>query len=223
MPQPSPQNAPPLDILIADDHPLIVEGLTSALGRLGIRVIAQTGAATAVAGLYSSTRPTVVVLDVRVGEGASGLDVAKELTATHPDAKIVFYTQFDDDESIKEAYQLGAKAFVPKNTAPGVLADALHQVASGRTFFLPEIAERLALMTVQKIPAPGSPSAVLDARELQVFKHIAMGHMNRAIADEMGLSAKTISAISQSVKEKLGYKRPADLTRLAVKHGLIKP
>ena len=207
-------------VLIADDHPLIIEGLTMALRRSDIDVVGQTTTTADVLAKYHGCNPDVLVLDVRFGETVSGLDVAREIVRVHPDARIVFFSQFDQDEIVREAYRVGGASFVTKNTSPEVLADAIKQASEGKTHFLPAIAERLALIGVR---GDDSPQARLDPREFEVFKQMAQGRTNVEIAESMALSPKTISVTSQSIKDKLGVHRSADITRLAVKHKVIEP
>lgn len=214
----------PIRLMIADDHPLIVEGLSSALRRYDVEVVAQVHAAGDVVVAFKGAQPDVLVLDIRFGGGLTGLDVARELLTTAPAARIVFCSQFDQDELIQEAYRIGGAAFVPKNSSPAVLADVIrqtHERAAGkRAVFLPGIAERLALLGVR---GDESPRSKLDPQALLVFKLIAQGLTNLEIAEQLNLSPRTISTISQHVKDVLGLNRPADLTRLAVKHLLIEP
>ena len=211
-------------VVIADDHPLIIEGLGSALLRYGVEVGGYVCTAPEVIAKYNEIKPDVLILDVRFGEGANGLDVARELLIDSPDARIVFYSQFDEDELVQEAYRMGGAAFITKNIIPSVLADAIRQVHEGRKtkkpFFLPGIAERLALLGVR---GDDSPQAKLERRELEVFKLMAQGLTNVEIAERMNQSPRTISTISQHIKETLGVHRPADVTRLALKHLLIEP
>jgi two-component system invasion response regulator UvrY len=205
-------------VLIADDHPLIVIGLTTALSDLGIEVVGHAEMADEVVPRYLATQPDVLILDIRFGEGRTGLDVARELMQKVPSPRIVFYSQFDQDETITEAYRLGGAAFIPKNTAPKLLAEAIRHVNSGQPYFLKEIAERLALIGVRR---DESPQSKLESRELEIFKLMAQGLTNNEMAEKMSLSPKTISTISQTVKEKLGVHRQADITRLALKHLMI--
>ena len=205
-------------VLIADDHPLIIVGLTTALRDLDIEVVDHVAVAKEVISKYAETKPDVLVLDIRFGEGATGLDVARELLQRFPTARIVFYSQFDQDETITEAYRLGGAAFIPKNTAPSLLAEAIKRVHEGQTYFLREIAERLALIGVR---GDDSPQSKLEPREIEIFKLMAQGLTNSEMAEKMNLSPQTISTISQTVKEKLGVHRQADITRLAVKHLMI--
>lgn len=210
-----------ISVMIADDHPLIVEGLTSVLARHGLSVTGSANDAALVAKVYKSLQPDVLVLDLRFGDGGiGGLEVLQSLLAERPDARVIIYTQFDQDEIVREAYKRGAKAFVTKNTDPTELAETIVKVHQGETVFLPSIANRLALMSVR---GDESPIAKLQPREVEVFKLMAQGLTNVEIAERMSLSPKTISTTSQSIKDALGIHRAADITLLAVKCGLIEP
>lgn len=210
-----------IKVMIADDHPLIVEGLASVLARHGLHVVGSASEADSVVSAFASLRPDVLVLDLRFGDGGvGGLDILQELMTHHPDAKVAVYTQFDQDTVVREAYKRGAKAFVPKSTDPAELADALARIHHGETVFLPGIAARLAMLSVH---GDQSPLAKLQPREIEVFKLMAQGLTNVEIAERMNLSPKTISTTSQSIKDTLGVHRAADITLLAVKCGLIEP
>lgn len=209
---------PSLRVLIADDHPAIIRGLTTALREHGIVVAGQTGVAAEVAELYASCMPDVVVMDVRFGSSPSGLEVATELLQCHPGARVVFYTQFDQTQIARRAYALGAAAFVTKNDDATVVAAAIRRAHEGGTYFVPEIAERLALVAAR---GDESPLSSLSARELEVFKYMAQGMTNAEIAAALHLSPKTISNTSQAIKDKLGMTKQAEMTRLAMKHKLL--
>ena len=208
-------------VMIADDHPLIVEGLSSLLSRHDLEVVGSASQAAEVVSIYAQLRPDVLVLDLRFGDGGmGGLDVLKELLGQFPGARVVVYTQFDQDTIVREVYKQGASGFVTKSTDPAELARAIVKAHEGETFFLPGIAERLALLSVR---GDGSPLAKLQRREVEVFKLMAQGLTNVEIAERMDLSPKTISTTSQSIKDLLGIHRAADITLLAVRCGLIEP
>jgi len=210
-----------IKVMIADDHPLIVEGLASVLTRHGLAVVGSASQADEVVDTYLNVLPDVLVLDLRFGEGGvGGLDVLDQLMARQPDAKVVIYTQFDQSTVVREAYKRGAKAFVPKATDPNEVARTLLKAQQGETVFLPDIATRLAMLSVH---GDQSPVSRLQPREVEVFKLMAQGLTNNEIADKMSLSPKTISTTSQGIKDQLGVQRAADITLLAVKCGLIEP
>lgn len=208
----------PIKVLLADDHPLIMAGFETVLDGYGVKVVGKTTTPEEALTLFEEKKPDVLVLDIRFGEKMTGLDVAKEILKKFPNANIIFLSQYDQDSLIREAYRLGARAFLTKGCTGDDLANAIKQAQQGEKFFLPEVAERLANIAIQ---GDISLRSKLDEREFAVFEYMAQGLTNNEIAEKMNLSPKTISNTSQTVKEKLGVHRPADITRLALKHGLI--
>jgi two-component system invasion response regulator UvrY len=210
----------PINVVLADDHPLLMAGFAMSLEDYGIKVVGQAKTPDGATAKYLALKPDVLVLDIRFGEKLTGLNAAKNLLEKSPKAKIVFLSQFDQDSLIKEAYRLGGYAFVTKDRDAEELANAIRSAAEGKLYFLPEVAERLASLSIH---GDTSPQSQLEEREVEIFTLMAQGLTNQEIADQLDLSPKTISNISQSIKEKLGIHRAADITRLAVKHGLIEP
>jgi DNA-binding NarL/FixJ family response regulator len=195
-------------------------GFAMSLEGQGLDVVAQARTPEDALAQYRQLQPDVIVLDIRFGEQLTGLDVAKQILAQAPSAAIVFLSQFDQDSLIKETYRLGGRAFMTKDCDPADLAAAVRRAHEGELYFLPHIAERLANLSVR---GDASPQSQLDERALEIFTLMAEGLTNAEIAEKLDVSTKTISNISQAVKEKLGVHRPAYITRLAVKHGLIEP
>ncbi|TFW25780.1 response regulator transcription factor [Massilia arenosa] len=210
----------PIRVMLADDHPIVMAGFATSLAGVGMEVVGQARTPDEAVAMYAERQPDVVVLDIRFGAGLSGLDAARTILGRHPQARVVFLSQFDQDSLIKETYRLGARAFVTKDCDPADLANAVRAARSGKLYFLPQIAERLANLSVQ---GDVSPQSQLDQRGLEIFKLMAEGLTNAEIAEKLNLSTKTISNISQSIKEKLGVDRQAYITKLAVRHGLIEP
>ncbi|WP_338847015.1 response regulator transcription factor [Massilia sp. W12] len=208
----------PIRILHADDHPVVLDGFASALEQYDIHTVAKAHSVEQALAQYRQEAPDVAILDLRFGSALTGLDAARQLLAEFPKAKIVFLSQFDQDSLIKEAYRLGAHAFITKDCTPQELAQAVRQAHAGQLYFMPAIAERLANLSIR---GDHSPQSLLDERELQIFTRMAEGLTNQEIADQLQLSSKTISNTSQTIKDKLGVQRAADITRLALKHGLL--
>jgi DNA-binding NarL/FixJ family response regulator len=207
-------------VMLADDHPIVMTGFAMSLQGQGLEVVAQARTPEEALAQFQQLAPDVIVLDIRFGEQLTGLDVAKQILARTPDAAIVFLSQFDQDSLIKETYRLGGRAFMTKDCDPADLGAAVRRAHEGELYFLPQIAERLANLSVR---GDASPQSQLDERALEIFTLMAEGLTNAEIAEKLDVSTKTISNISQAVKEKLGVHRPAYITRLAVKHGLIEP
>ena len=210
----------PIRVLLADDHPIVMTGFAMSLAAEGLDVVGQARTPAEAIAMYAELKPDVAVLDIRFGTELTGLDAAQAILKTSPDAKLIFLSQFDQDSLIKETYRLGAHAFVTKDCDPADLATAVRHAHEGKLYFLPHIASRLASMAVR---GEVTPQSQLDERGLEIFKFMAEGMTNAEIAERLDLSTKTISNISQSIKEKLGVHRQASITLLAVKHGLIEP
>lgn len=207
-----------IQVLLADDHPIVMDGFDITLGRYGINVVAKAKTPEETELLYDAFLPDVAILDIRFGDKMTGLDAAKHILEKHPQAAIVFLSQFDQESLIREAYKIGAKAFVTKDCEPSELAKAVESAERGEVFFLPVIAERLAMLSVR---GDESPQSLLDKRELELFCLIAKGYTIAEMAETLDVSEKTISNVSHSIKVKLDVKRAADITRLAIKHGII--
>ncbi|MFA9217300.1 MAG: response regulator [Sphingomonadaceae bacterium] len=207
-------------VMLADDHPIVMTGFAMSLAGQGMDVVGQARTPQEALQMYAALQPDVLVLDIRFGEEMTGLDVARQLLAQAPSAKIIFLSQFDQDSLIKETYRIGGRAFITKDCDPADLAAAVRRAQQGELYFPPQIAERLANLSVR---GDTSPQSQLDERALEIFTLMAEGLTNAEIAEKLEVSSKTISNISQAVKEKLGVHRPALITRLAVKHGLIEP
>lgn len=210
----------PIRVLLADDHPIVMSGFSLSLTTMGIEVIGEVTTPNEAVQMYETLQPDVLIMDLRFGERLTGLDAAKTILKNHPAANIVFLSQFDQDALIKQTYSIGGRAFVTKDCSAADLAQAVTDASNGEVYFLPRIAKRLANLSVKGDQSPG---ALLDPRELEIFILTAKGKTNQEMADQLGLSQKTISNISHSLKVKLGTNRIADLTLLAVKHGYVEP
>ena len=209
-----------IKVLLADDHPIVMNGFSIALDEYEVNIVGMAKTPEEAIKIYSTCLPDVAILDIRFGEKKSGFDAAKEILQKYPKAKIIFLSQFDEDNLIKEAYKMGAKAYLTKDCQPDELATAVQRADQGATYFLPQIAERLANLSVRE---DNTPQSQLDKRELEIFILLARGRTIAEIAEELNLSLKTISNISHTIKQKLNITRPADLTRLAIKHDYIEP
>jgi two-component system invasion response regulator UvrY len=210
----------PIRVLLADDHPIVMQGFALSLASMAIDVVGQVTSPTEAIESYESLQPDVVMMDLRFGEKLTGLDAAKTILARHPGANILFLSQFDQDALIKQTYSIGGRGFLTKDISASDLAQAVTDANSGENYFMDRIAKRLASLSVK---GDQSPVALLDAREFEIFLLTAKGRTNQEMADHLGLSQKTISNVTHSLKDKLGTNRIADLTLLAVKYGYIEP
>ena len=208
-----------IKVLLADDHPIVMSGCKATLMDFGIETLGQARTPAEAVRMFAELAPDVLVLDVKFGMAQTGFDAAKEILKINPKARIVFWSQCDQDSVIKEAYKIGGHAYVTKVANPEDLAAAIKQASAGILYFSPEIAERLANLSVR---GDNSPQKILDERELSVFRLMAQGLTNHEIAAELHLAARTISTVSQNIKDKRGIHRAADITLMAVRHAVIE-
>lgn len=210
-----------IKVLLADDHQLMVEGFRVALRDRGIEVVDVTYTADTVLQRFITTRPDVLVIDLRFNNeqrhnNLDGLAICEKILSTHRTAKIVVYSQFDDQYIIEKAYKIGVMAFVRKDESSDVLVSAINAANTGKTFLSPAIAQCLAWNLVKE----KNPTKILDEKELTAFKLIADGASLTEVAQLMTLSTKTISTLTKSIKHKLDIESQADFTKLAIKFGI---
>lgn len=210
----------PIRVLLADDHPIVMQGFALSLATMAIEVVGQVTSPAEAIESYGTLQPDVLMMDLRFGEKLTGLDAAKAVLAKYPGANILFLSQFDQDALIKQTYSIGGRGFLTKDISASDLAQAVTDASGGESYFMDRIAKRLASLSVK---GDQSPAALLDAREFEIFLLTAKGRTNQEMADHLALSQKTISNVTHSLKEKLGTNRIADLTLLAVKYGYIEP
>ena len=144
----------PIRVMLADDHPIVMTGFAMSLAGVGMDVVGQAKTPDEAASMYAELQPDVMVMDIRFGTELTGLDAAEVILKKFPSAKIVFLSQFDQDSLIKETYRIGARAFVTKDCDPADLATAVWHAAEGKLYFLPQIAERLANLSVRGDASP---------------------------------------------------------------------
>ena len=187
-------------VLIADDHPLVRQGLQAALAPMPeVEVVAE--AATGQAAIREAVlhRPDVVVMDLQMPD-LNGIDATRELARSVPTAAVLVLTMFDDD-SVFAAMRAGARGYVLKG-AEQEIARAIMAVAAGEAIFGPAVATRM-LTHFATPPVTSTPFPELTAREREVLDLLAAGHTNHQIAEHLGLSAKTVANHISAIFAKL--------------------
>lgn len=209
-----------IKIAIADDHPLIVEGLVEKINRRSeMEVVGTYADPDALLNEYPRIKPAVVVLDLYFGENRTrGVEAIKKIKAKYPDARIVVFSQADQLTVIREAYSLGVLAYVTKDARVDVLWDAIAHAAAREHFYTPEVARRFAVQATIETPLD-----TLTDRETEVFELAAAGLSNPEISAKMGIAPRTVANMRVEIKKKLNVKTNSDLTLLAVRLKLIEP
>lgn len=210
-----------IKVFLADDHRLMVEGFRHTLKNYGVDVVEVAYSLEDLPKRFVASRADVLVIDVRFEgtEGYDGLDVCEKILSEEKTAKIVVFSQFDDQWIVEKTYKLGILAFVRKDENTDVLANAIKTAYKGKEFFSPVVAQLLAWTLIKTPPSP-SPTRLLDEKELRVFTLIADGLSIAEVAEEINMSYKTVLNIVKTVKHKLNIESFADFTKLAIKFGL---
>ena len=207
--------------LIADDHGIVRSGLRLLLERQpDVEVVAEAGDGVEAFELALATQPDLCVLDVGMPR-MTGLQATREIRSHLPRTHVLIVSMHDDERYLFEALKAGAAGYVLKREADQALVTALHAIARGEPF-LTNAAERTLIRRWMEEGAQG-PDEPLTAREQQVVKLIAEAHPSKEIASMLTISVKTVERHRANILEKLGMRDRVDLTRYAIRRGLITP
>jgi len=206
-------------VLIADDHALVRDGLRHVLERAaGFEVTGEAVDAASALQLARKEDAHVLVLDLSM-PGRNGLDLIKQIREEKPTLRILVLTMHAEEQYAVRAFKAGASGYLTKESASAELVSAVAKVASGGAYVSAAMAERFAL----NLTAPVNPLSHqrLSDRELDVFKRIVAGQTLSEIAQELCVSAKTISTYKTRILEKMNMQHDAALVRYAVEHKLF--
>ena len=204
--------------MLVDDHAVVRTGFRLLLQAFAdIEVVAEADSGEAACQMYESVAPDVVVMDIAMA-GMGGIEAIKRLMAKDGKARILALSAHEDTSHPKRALQAGALGYLSKRSAPEVLIDAIRAIAKGQRFLDAQIAQRMA---VQDIHGEKGPMDRLSPREFEVFLQLARGQSVAQISETLTLSSSTIGTHLYNVKQKLGLVNQAEMTLLAVRHGLI--
>lgn len=214
--------APPIRVLVADDHTVVREGIRHVLeGEPGFEIVAEASSGAEVLALAEQHRPDVAVLDISM-PGESGIQVAARLRQSLPETRILILSMYDNTEYVMESVRAGAHGYILKDTAATELRRAIRAVQNGDAFLSPPVAGRLteAVRGDLERERRTSDIALLTAREREVLAGIAHGRTNKEIAASLGISHRTVETHRESLMRKLRIHTVAGLTRFALGAGL---
>jgi DNA-binding NarL/FixJ family response regulator len=204
-------------VLLADDHPLTLEGLRAFLGpHIDCVGTAADGRALVEAALR--LKPGLIILDITMPL-LNGIDAARQIRESLPDVKILFVTMHVNPAYLEAALNAGATGYVLKSAAREELLDAIHSVMKGNIYVTPSLSsESLARFAD---PSRAAASIRLSEREREVLQLIAEGRATKEMAHVLKISLKTIDFHRANIKRKLGLQTTAELTKYALEQGLI--
>jgi two-component system, NarL family, response regulator len=199
-------------ILIADDHPIVREGLTAILAHCSdMQVIAQARSGKEAIELFRQHRPDVALMDVRMPK-MDGPEAIGIIRTEFPRARILILTTYDADDYIFRALRAGAKGFLLKDASREQLLEAIRTVHAGRTYFPSEVTSKLAVRM-------GRPE--LTARERGVLQLMSRGKSNQDIASELFIAETTVKSHVNSILSKMQVRDRTQAVTLALQQGMV--
>ena len=200
-------------ILVADDHPILREGLVSLINRQqGMQVVAEAGDGFEAVTQFSRISPDVAVIDLRM-PAMNGIETLTAIRQHDPQARLVILTSFASDEDIYQALQAGARGYLVKDASAEELVRCLRTVHEGGTFIPPAVAHKLA----ERVG-----SVELTTREREVLALVAKGLGNREIGESLDVTEGTIKVHVNNILNKLGVASRTEAVNIAIRRGLVR-
>ncbi|WP_312858508.1 response regulator transcription factor [Pseudonocardia pini] len=206
-------------VVIADDHPVVRDGLSALLGsRTGIDVVGTASGGREAVRAAVVEKPDVLVLDLQMPD-LDGVAAAREIARAAPDVAVLVLTMFDDDDSVLAAMRAGARGYLLKGAGQDEIVRAIEAVAAGEAIFGPGVARRV-LSLASSPAAPAVPFPDLTPRERQVLEALTEGLTTAAIGTRLGLAPKTVTNHVSAVFGKLQVQSRAEAVERARRAGL---
>lgn len=214
----------PIRILVADDHAVVREGIRTVLEeREDLQVVAEASDGAEALSLAREHRPDVVILDITM-PGHTGIQVSEMLREELPDCHVLILSMHDHPEYVLGAVRAGARGYILKDAGPQEVRDAVRAVNRGEEHFAPSVEVQLhaALRGEVAMEEALTQLQELTTREQEVLARVANGRTSREIAEEFGISPRTVETHRESLMRKLDIRTVAGLTRFAIEFGLVE-
>jgi DNA-binding NarL/FixJ family response regulator len=213
-----------LRILVADDHPLVRQGLRKILEEgAGHEVVGEAATGREAVRLALDLRPDVAILDIGMPQ-LNGLEATRQICRRNPSVRVLILSMHADEPYVIRATQAGARGYILKESAGADVVNAVTAVAQGKSFFSPEVARVMLDDYVRHLAERGVTDRYdsLSEREREIFQLIAEGHANKEIAELLHVSPSTVETHRAHILEKLDLHGAAELVLYAVRKGVIR-
>ncbi len=210
-------------VLLADDHVMVRHGLRLLLDREpDLEVVAEAGNGMEAVERAIAEGVDLAILDVTMPQ-TTGLQAARELGRRRPETRVLMLSMHDNERFFFEALKAGASGYVLKSAADEDLVDACRAAMRGEPFLYPGAVQALVRDYLERVREGGDSDDLLTERERQVLKLVAEGHTTGEIAELLNIAGKTVERHRSNLLEKLGVRDRVDLTRYAIRRGLVEP
>ncbi|MEW1722105.1 response regulator transcription factor [Streptomyces sp. NPDC093109] len=211
-------------ILLADDHALVRRGVRLILdNEPDLTVVAEAGDGAEAIEMARADRPDLAILDIAMPR-LTGLQAARELSRLQPELRILMLTMYDNEQYFFEALKSGASGYVLKSVADRDLVEACRAAMRDEPFLYPGAVTALIRNYLDRVRQGDSiPDSALTPREEEILKLVAEGHTSKEIAGMLLISVKTVERHRANLLQKLGLRDRLELTRYAIRAGLIEP
>ena len=210
-------------VLLADDHAVVRRGLRMILdAEPDLEVVAEAGDGAEAVDLAVAHEVDLAILDVSMPR-MTGLQATREIARRAPAVRVLILSMHDNERYCFEALQAGAAGYVLKSVVDRQLVEACRATMRGEPFLYPAAVRALIRSHLERAQEAGDVTSVLTPRETEVVKLIAEGLSTRDIAETLVLSPKTVERHRSNILEKLGFRDRVELTRYAIRVGLIEP
>ncbi|MEO7275471.1 MAG: response regulator transcription factor [Vicinamibacterales bacterium] len=200
-------------VLVVDDHALLRTGVANIINHEpDLIVVAEAANGVEAVAAFERYRPDVTLLDLRMPV-MEGVEAVRQIRERDPHAKVIVLTTYDTDEDISRALKAGAKAYILKDIAADRLIECIHDVLAGKTYLAPQAAAKLA---------EGVTRVQLTPRELGALRLLADGKSNKEIANELGISERTVKTHLGHLFAKLGVTSRTEAVKIAMRRGLVR-
>ena len=207
-------------IVLADDHALFRDGVSSLLQAWGHVVVGHASDGAEAVELVARLEPDLVLMDVRMAR-MSGVEATRAIAATHPDTPIVMLTVSEDEEDLFAAIRAGARGYLLKDLEAAQLRSMIDAVARGDAAITPATAARIIRHLSSLETAEGPAPDRLTGRELEVLRLVTAGRRNKEIAAELGISENTVKYHLRNILEKLHVQSRTEIAIRALRDGLV--
>ncbi|HPD61564.1 MAG TPA: response regulator transcription factor [Thermodesulfobacteriota bacterium] len=209
-------------ILIVDDHRVVIEGIKSALSvSPDLEVIGEALNGHQAIKKVKSLKPDIVIMDISMPE-LNGIDATLQIKKLDPQIKIIIFSMYSNREYVIDLFKAGISSYVLKKDPMSELVNAIKAVERGGTYFT-TISSEILLNYVKELDGDNiNEFESLSLREREVFQSLAEGKSIKAVAEILGISRKTVETHKYNIMEKLHAQNITDLTKLAIKKGILQ-